>query len=522
MANDKKPVPGFSGAASKALETAFAAEPDIDTGPPEPAPDPPRPETPSGGSAPRNRSRWWLWLLLALVIIAAAGVGVTSWQYQSRFFPHTQLCGLDVSSLPLAEAETLLANAAEPVTVTLRETGGAEIAAIPLTAFVSRDDLNAAAEAAFDRQHREAGVFQWLAGQEYRFDPALCGKWKTSGLLDLLRETLYGTSPRVHPRDAYIQFSETGYTLVPEEEGNLVELRSCADALSAALAGVSDLTVREIAAEGENLRILPKITADDRRLQRRCEVMDAYLATPVALDFQNGNVYTLTPEDIWSVSDVTMTHTSVKCSPDPERTADLAARLAGEYGDDGVYAKFRNVVPTRELIYYRVGDKGWIMDRAALGAEIAGLLADGKGGTAVPTYDYTWYWEGYYNCGDTFVEISIDNQYMWYFLNGKLLVETPVVTGNLSTGGTDFTRRGFFRIYYMVTDVFLTGPTWHDHVDYWMPFDGGIGLHDSSWRDEYGGDIYITDGSHGCINTPLEAIGTIYNNIWDGVPVIVY
>ena len=74
----------------------------------------------------------------------------------------------------------------------------------------------------------------------------------------------------------------------------------------------------------------------------------------------------------------------------------------------------------------------------------------------------------------------------------------------------------------MVTDVFLTGPTWNDHVDYWMPFDGGIGLHDSSWRDEYGGDIYITDGSHGCINTPLEAIGIIYNNIWDGVPVIVY
>jgi lipoprotein-anchoring transpeptidase ErfK/SrfK len=57
-----------------------------------------------------------------------------------------------------------------------------------------------------------------------------------------------------------------------------------------------------------------------------------------------------------------------------------------------------------------------------------------------------------------------------------------------------------------------------------MPFDipHEIGLHDSSWRSEYGGDIYISDGSHGCVNTPLEAIATIYANIWEGVPVIVY
>ena len=100
------------------------------------------------------------------------------------------------------------------------------------------------------------------------------------------------------------------------------------------------------------------------------------------------------------------------------------------------------------------------------------------------------------------------------------MVETPVVTGNLATGSG--THRGCFRVVWMATDLNLQGPTWDDHVEYWIPFDGDIGLHDSSWRDEYGGDIYITSGSHGCVNTPLEAMGTIYNNIWTGVPVIVY
>ena len=59
-------------------------------------------------------------------------------------------------------------------------------------------------------------------------------------------------------------------------------------------------------------------------------------------------------------------------------------------------------------------------------------------------------------------------------------------------------------------------------VEYWMPFDDQIGLHDSSWRTEYGGDIYLTDGSHGCVNTPLDAIATIYNNITVGTLVVVY
>lgn len=68
----------------------------------------------------------------------------------------------------------------------------------------------------------------------------------------------------------------------------------------------------------------------------------------------------------------------------------------------------------------------------------------------------------------------------------------------------------------MTTDTYLVGPTWNDHVEYWMPFDDQIGLHDSSWRTEYGGDIYLTDGSHGCVNTPLDAIATIYNNITVG------
>ena len=59
-------------------------------------------------------------------------------------------------------------------------------------------------------------------------------------------------------------------------------------------------------------------------------------------------------------------------------------------------------------------------------------------------------------------------------------------------------------------------------VSYWMPFNKGIGLHDASWRSEFGGSIYKTRGSHGCVNTPYSAMKTIYENVKIGYPVVVY
>ncbi len=155
-----------------------------------------------------------------------------------------------------------------------------------------------------------------------------------------------------------------------------------------------------------------------------------------------------------------MTPTSVKCVPDSDLVHALADRLADEYASEGVYAKFLHAAETRELIYYRVGDDGWLLDRQALGDQVLRALETGEETTVVPDYDYTWYWKSYYpyyRVGDTFVEISLDNQYLWYFVDGELLVETPVVTGDLAK--RDDTRKGCFRIYYKDADTYLQGTT---------------------------------------------------------------
>lgn len=126
-----------------------------------------------------------------------------------------------------------------------------------------------------------------------------------------------------------------------------------------------------------------------------------------------------------------------------------------------------------------------------------------------------------YAVGDTYVHIDIDEQTMWFYKNNKLLVETPVVTG---TAGACDTPTGYFEVLTLASPAHLVGPTWDVTTEYWVGINqtNDIGLHDSSWRETgYGGDIYTYDGSNGCINTPLDAMKTIYENITIGTPVII-
>ena len=109
---------------------------------------------------------------------------------------------------------------------------------------------------------------------------------------------------------------------------------------------------------------------------------------------------------------------------------------------------------------------------------------------------------------------------MWLYKNGKLIVETDVVTGN--NDGAHNTPKGYHNIYSRARNTTLSGPGYSSFVEYWMAFCGGCGIHDSSWRSEYGGNIYNGNGSHGCVNTPYGAVATIYNNIPTGTPVIIY
>ncbi len=124
--------------------------------------------------------------------------------------------------------------------------------------------------------------------------------------------------------------------------------------------------------------------------------------------------------------------------------------------------------------------------------------------------------------GNTYIEISIKQQRMWYYVDGKMYTETPVVTGN---NGYYSTPKGAYKVMSKASPTVLTGPTWSCPVSYWLQFtSSGCGIHDSSWRksSEYGGTTYMGNGSHGCVNTPKSIVKKIYSKAKVGTHVVVY
>lgn len=119
---------------------------------------------------------------------------------------------------------------------------------------------------------------------------------------------------------------------------------------------------------------------------------------------------------------------------------------------------------------------------------------------------------------NTFVEVDLTNQTIVYYKNGELITQGNVVTGDVSKGYS--TPAGVYRLDWKRKDFVLRGDGYAAPVSFWMPFNGGIGLHDASWRSSFGGSIYKNNGSHGCVNMPYSVAEAIYNNIEDKTTII--
>ena len=117
----------------------------------------------------------------------------------------------------------------------------------------------------------------------------------------------------------------------------------------------------------------------------------------------------------------------------------------------------------------------------------------------------------------TYVIVDISNQSLSLYQGTNLLLESSVVTGKDSSP-TDI---GYFDIDAKATDAWLTGADYSTHVNFWMPYNGGEGLHDALWRSAFGGEIYHDNGSHGCVNCPYDTAEFLYNNLNVGDKVLV-
>lgn len=121
------------------------------------------------------------------------------------------------------------------------------------------------------------------------------------------------------------------------------------------------------------------------------------------------------------------------------------------------------------------------------------------------------------------IEVSINEQVMRLYEDSVQVRAFYVVTGKKGWE----TTRGVHKIFYKQKNKVLS-MDYPDYyripVKYWMPFTSeGQGIHDATYRSQFGPKVGRTwNGSHGCVNSPLEAAKYVYEWSSIGTPVVVY
>lgn len=319
----------------------------------------------------------------------------------------------------------------------------------------------------------------------------------------------------IESENAKIEYIDGEYIIKDEVVGNQLDLDKLKNSLILAFKN----NEKELKLEDEYIK--PLITKEDKTLNQTLEDLKEINEIEIAIDFEDRKEI-LSGEDIIKFYDIN-DNGEYELSEDKSR--EYIKQLAIKYDtfgrerifnatdigdiqvDGGIYGWQMNVNETRDLLIEKIKNK--------------------ESGNIQPIYIHEALYREEDDLGNTYIEIDITRQKMWYYRDGEIKVETPIVTGDITKGHP--TPTGVDKLWSKERNKTLRGlnfggsSSYAVKVDYWMPINwNDIGLHDTSYRNEYGGSIYKGNGSHGCINTPPEKIAEIFNDAPLNIPVIVY
>lgn len=440
---------------------------------------------------------------LCLLAIYIAGLG----RYQSCFLSGTMIDMMDVSDMSIPELEERIGQYSLRVierqadgTTLEEEIGGSEIG----LSYISIEQL----QTILQEQNR----FLWFIKRDavyetkdilYYEEAAL--EEKIGGLSGFQKDLIQ------EPTDAYIAdyVPGKGFELVAETPGNRLNRNKAIEVIKAAVEGLEEQV--DLAAAGCYEE--PKVTAEDAGLQKAYSKLQNYVTTAITYSF--GSEREILDGDTvagWII------RKGNQAELNPELVKEYVNSLRKKH--DTVFHKRKFMTSYGEEVTIDLGDYGWWMDVGQETEELIGLLERGESGERVPVYRQTAASYDAPDYGDTYVEINLTAQHLFLYQNGECVLESDFVSGNASRGND--TPAGIYGITYKERNATLNGETYSTPVSFWMPFNNNVGMHDAAWRSEFGGNIYLTNGSHGCINLPYSIAQEIYEYVEKDTPVICY
>lgn len=313
------------------------------------------------------------------------------------------------------------------------------------------------------------------------------------------------------PEDAYVSLLGGEAHIVPEGRGSIVKVDDAKKVIYEALSEMKDT----VNLYDEDCYVKANVLSDDEKLLSIINEANKYLSIKAVYDFKGYKIQ-LTKEDLAQMATITE---SGKVVVDENKVKSFTKSFADSHSTSNTYRKFKTHDDKMILVYG--GYYGWILNAE----KEAPLLYESLKNYEDFDREFVCDRIGYTYCdlndiGENYVEIDLTNQHVYVYEKNIRVYDTPCVTGNVSWGMS--TPGGIYPLTYKTKNAILRGPGYATPVAYWMPFNGGIGMHDATWKKQFGGEIYKLDGSHGCINLPLEAAAAIYPYVETGSPIVCY
>jgi len=448
-------------------------------------------------------------IILAAVFVVAYIAGAV--YYSKHFLPNTSINGRNVANETPVQVENEIKNDAEGYVLTITGRNG-----LSDTIKASDIDLEPVFDGSTGKLLKSQNAFDWVRAA-LGGDIALTSGSTVSYNATVLKEKVNGlvffnTENVVQPVNASYSYNSgtRQYEVTAENNGSAPLRYKTLAAVKNSINGLAD--TMDMDAEGCYAQAF--VRSDSTTIAET--VSELNKAMTADLKFEFGDETEELTSDVFHewFSYGSMDGVKLNAAKVTEWVADLA-------GKHDTYNKERNFhTSTNKEVTVPAGSFGWEMDQVETAKLIVEDISKGYKGTVEPVWTSKGEEFGDDDWGDTYVEVDLDNQHVWCYVDGLCVIETPCVTGNVAhvTGTPD----GIYDITFKETNATLVGEGYQSHVNYWMPFNRGIGLHDATWRSKFGGGIYLTAGSHGCVNLPLSAAKTIYANIEKGEPVIVH
>ena len=452
--------------------------------------------------------------LVAVILLAYGGVAI---YYQSHFFQNTYINNNDSSNLTAQQVAAIMDEQSQQYSLQIlgRDENGTQEEIGTITAAeigLYWVDTQSAAQELLDRQNE----FLWIEmlWSTWNHD-VIQGVSFDEDKLQAQLEQMPALQQKnmIQPEDAYIsEYSEStkSYEIIPETQGTALNSSLVKEVVSTAIMQGENT----VALEEQGCYETAKVTAEDATLKKACDTLNTWVSAQITYDW-NGNKVTVDGDTIqeWIQMD----------DKDPqlneEAIEEFVAEQAKEYDTYGKKRKFTTVQGIELTL--PGGAYGWKTDRAAEVEELTASIKKGETIDKEPVYTSKGAQKGSNDIGNSYVEIDLTNQHLYLFKDGNIVLETDFVSGNMSKPGC-ITPPGVFGITYKTKNAVLRGADYETPVNYWMPFNGNVGMHDATWRSTFGGTIYLTSGSHGCVNLPLDMAAAIYEYMSTGFPVVCY